>query len=404
MSTASPTIVGDYNYAWKGRGTLQNLIEELNRQRASRVDFVTDTRYLDLGLGDEGFFFDAPSNSPASEWLTEPTPFNRPALNQFLLALTPTLGVSLYDACLGASKLPVSSEHPQLQALRAFAENLMIEAPKRRLVRVLDGHIRAYLSNRYRMLDNYDLAFTALDAAKDHGGQVIECSLSDTKMRLKFTSQAIVDSINLSQESKPVGWYSGGLGNQGFLSKVGAKSWGDLPGGPEALHPVVTVTGSETGHGGTSVRLGIMLGACFNVATVEDVVREIHLGEALDEMIFTAETITKASQVTIAKVKDAVTAAFTPERFELIAAKARGAQQDKIEAPAAAIDNLVINGDITQTDRDDLLMYFVRDYTPTRFGLAQAVSRLAQDKDDGDTSTALEDLAGSMLMRATAIA
>lgn len=44
------TQVAEFNNAWKGRGTLANMVDELKRQKASRVDFVADIRNFHVGV------------------------------------------------------------------------------------------------------------------------------------------------------------------------------------------------------------------------------------------------------------------------------------------------------------------------------------------------------------------
>ena len=39
----------------------------------------------------------------------------------------------------------------------------------------------------------------------------------------------------------------------------------------------------------------------------------------------------------------------------------------------------------------------LREYDPTRYGMAQAVARLAQDETDPEQAGALEDLAGAII-------
>ena len=115
---------------------------------------------------------------------------------------------------------------------------------------VSTGQCRAFLSDRYKVLDHYDLALTSLQAVQGQGGEVIEASLSERSMRLKFTSRSIFDAIEQRRHSGGGNWYAGGLGNTEHLRRVGARTEGDLPGGPDTVHPMVTVSNSETGHGG----------------------------------------------------------------------------------------------------------------------------------------------------------
>jgi hypothetical protein len=159
----------------------------------------------------------------------------------------------------------------------------------------------------------------------------------------------------------------------------------------------VTVLNSETGHGGFHVRIGILMGICFNVATLETIVTQVHLGERLDEGIFSREAISAESNAIMLKARDAVTAAFDGDKFKMMVAKAKAAQSDKVESPTAAIDNVIELGAVNEEQREALMTYFLRDYDPTRFGFAQAVSRLAQDTDDPDDAGDLESLAGKII-------
>ena len=284
--------------------------------------------------------------------------------------------------------------------LADLINGLHADDPKKRLVRTLDDKVRAWLSNSYRVIDNLDIAFTCLEQAQKLGAQVFEANLSDKRMRIKFTSQSVWDAINIKQCSGPQGnWYAAALGNKELMGKtiLGARIKEELPGGPGTIHPVVTVLNSETGHGGFLVRIGILMGICFNVATLEDVVSRIHLGEKLEEGVFSQDTISVDSKAIMMKARDAVRAAFDPVKFKGIVARAKEAQSDVIAQPSAAVNNIVEAGLVNDEQKEALLEYFLKDYDYTRFGLAQAVSRLAQDIEDPDDAGDLEDLAGQLI-------
>ena len=80
-------IKAEFAQAWSGRGDLKQLMDELDRQKATKIDFVADTRHRSF----------SPSNmeggrlSPMSveaehvsvgEWLTEKTPLTYDSLAQ----------------------------------------------------------------------------------------------------------------------------------------------------------------------------------------------------------------------------------------------------------------------------------------------------------------------------------
>lgn len=398
MKKQNQNQIAEFNNAWKGRGNLANLVAELKRQKDSRHDFVADARSFDIRIepatGEDKInrVTIVPRTAQAGEMLIDgAAEFNKPARYQLAEKCDPNIPRKFFDAML--QDRPIH--------LQALINGLHADAPKpKRLVRMLDGKVRAWLSDAYRVIDNFDMAFTCMDAAQRNDGQVIEAALSDTHMRIKFTSQKVWDAIDIKQRSGPQGgWFAGAIGNRELIGKsiLGATISDELPGGPGTIHPVITVSNSETGHGGFRVRLGILMGICFNVATLEDVITQVHIGERLQEGIYSQETITVDSKAIMLKARDAVLAAFDPEKFRGIVKKAKAAQAKEIEAPTAAVDNIVEEHGFSNEKREALLEYFLRDYDATQFGLAQAVSRLAQDTEDGDEADELESLAGKLI-------
>jgi hypothetical protein len=381
--------IAEFNNAWKGRGSLQNLVTELERQRDARIDFVADVRHLNVECN--GGVKLIPATAQAFEWMPDgPMMFNKSAYHQLAAKCSPSVPTKFFDTML--------AERPK--RLGDLINGLHSDDPEKRLVRCLDNEVRAWLSNGYRVIDNLDIAFTCLNEAHKKNAQVIEAALSDKRMRIKFTTQEVFDVIDIKQRSGPQGeWYAGAIGNKELIGKtiLGARIKDELPGGPGTIHPVVTVLNSETGHGGFHVRIGILMGICFNVATLETIVTQVHLGERLDEGIFSREAISAESNAIMLKARDAVTAAFDGDKFKMMVAKAKAAQSDKVESPTAAIDNVIELGAVNEEQREALMTYFLRDYDPTRFGFAQAVSRLAQDTDDPDDAGDLESLAGKII-------
>ncbi len=372
---------------WQGRGRLENLVAELNRQRETKLDFVADARNLMVVAGEKELVL-APADAIGQEWLpASGLRISDNALPQFGNRLDPDIPTKFLRE-LTAKRTGTAS---------TLVNDLFQSEPKRHFIRCLDGKVRACLSNSYRVLDNYDLAFAALDVARANDGEVIEASLSDKHMRLKFTTRAIWDAVNEKD---------GGTGNHEWIGRTG---WGgsdntDLPGGQGTVHPLVTISNSETGHGGLRVQLGILRRICVNSAIIEDVQARIHLGDKLETGIYTEETLAADSKAIMLKCRDAIKAAFTKERFAALIAKVQGAADDKVARPREALENIVTVGGLTDAANDAILEYFLGDYDRNRYGLAQAVSRYAQDVDDPDEAFAVEELAGKVMVGAVALA
>lgn len=383
--------------AFRGRGSLKAVVDELQRQVDSRVDFVADNRDMVL-IPD---FDKAPGTmilKPKADSLRDFLPETGVhVLPQALMQLGSKAGPGI-----GARELKKLAEaNPRRTA--DFLTGLMHDDPKRRLVRCLDGSCRAFLSDRYRVIDNLDLAKWSLGALKESGnGSVLEASLTDRHLRIKMVATEVWDAVERTRTADPSAkWYAGGLGNQEYLSKVAARSTGDLPmqGGPDTCWPIVTVYNSETGHGGYGASIGILMAICFNLATVEERMANVHLGARLETGIYSRETVQAEAHSIMLKLRDTIRAGFDQQHFRALVDQIRDAAGKVIRAPQMACQNLVKASDaIGEQDLDGILAHFLREPgEPSVFNLGQAVARFAQDTEDADKADGLEALAGAIL-------
>jgi len=381
--------------AFKGRGSLTQIVRELERQLAARVDFTADTRDVKFTVADKGGIRLVPANQNLhdSGWVPEG---GYGILDQALLQI----GAKSTPTVPGDFLRLLTSMRPARAA--DLLTGLLHDGPAVRTFRALDGNLRAFLSNSFRMIDSYDSTKTLLSEAKRLNLMPIEGTLSDSNVRIKLISKELWDVIEekRTQDGGKGGWYAGGLGNQEWLSKVAARTMGDLPGGPGTIHPSLSFRNSETGHGGFELDGGIMKGICFNLATVEELFAKIHLGaRQAANQIFSQQTNDKEAELIHAQIREIVTAFFTKEHFEGLVASIKGTQQDKIVKPTGAVNLLVQrNPDVlTEENVDDLLNFFVAEQNPTVMGLAQAVARYSQETQDVEKVAGLEWLAGSLM-------
>jgi hypothetical protein len=374
---------------FKGRGRLEDVVTELKRQLDVRNDFVVDTRDLTI----------VPDNDNGGA----PILMGSDSARDFI----PRAGYPLLDQAftqLGHKAMPDGGipttflrrawkfDAPRLAAYMTD----LLRHGKRRLVRVLDGSVRAFLSQNYKVIDNYDIATQALKIAMDVGARPIEASLSDSRMRLRFVSQEITEELQRVRDTSTKSWFAGGLGAQDALRKVAAQSWGELPG--DTVHPAWGIGNSETGQGGADGDGGFLLGVCFNLAWTTRVVHEVHLGEKLQDGLFSPATARKHADLVYAKMRDGFTTYFTPEKFKEIVAKVNDAQANECRSPSVAC-NVAIKASnaLNENDLDALLNHFVQQPGgATEFNLGQACSRLAQDTPDLDKAQDLEWLCGQL--------
>lgn len=347
---------------------LPNLVEELKRRKESARDYIVGMDQLVI-------------QAQAKELLVtnverEPVLSHR-AIGQLAERMAPPMPTAyarkLVDSQLFAEVAGVT--------LPASKKNVML--------RCLDGGVRAVLSDKYRAIDNYDLAFFALDAVQQAKGEVLKCSLSDDRLHLAFTSRECWEKIYDTAQRADTGSHE-------FLRLLGQRAGGRDEDGGIRLHPYCVVSNSEVGTGALSVSLGFLNSVCVNGALVDQQVSQIHVGSKLEEGIYTAETRETHDKALMLKCRDAIHAALHPNTLVKMVKQLEGSQAKTIGQPVDAVNHLIVTqSSLREEDRDELLTYFMRDYDHTAYGLSQAVARLAQDVDD-DRHFEIEALAGSL--------
>jgi len=157
----------------------------------------------------------------------------------------------------------------------------------RRMIRTLDGHVRAVLSDRYRRLDNYDLAESVLPILQQLPDVRFESvELTDTRMYLKCITP------RLKVEMAP----------------------GDI------VQAGVVISNSEVGQGTLSVQPLLFRLVCRNGLIASDhSLRKTHVGRAMggDEsiLVFKDDTLRADDKAFFLKVRDVVQAAVSEASF-----------------------------------------------------------------------------------------
>ena len=174
----------------------------------------------------------------------------------------------------------------------------------KRMLRTMDGTARALLSDRYRRIDNYEIASAVLPiiGALD-GARVESCELTDERMYIK-----VVDPKTTAEV------------------KVG-----------DVVQAGVIVTNSEVGSGSVNVKPLIFRLVCSNGMVAQDgAIRKYHVGrtnEANEDFsIYRNETIIADDKAFLMKLEDSVKAAVSQASFNRIVGQMREATEAKIKA------------------------------------------------------------------------
>lgn len=362
--------------------SLPSLLGELERQRGNSADAVvpsTRCRILSYHPG---------LNTPAEAFKAHPVRF----------AVDGGIGVFAGPGSFGltdnahrqiAEKTAVPWPYYERMLQKApalLAENLNVwlgqEEGEARLLRVLDGNLRAFLSNRYRVVSHVDILTTAVEAAQeagaapDSGGITTDrLDLSDTHFRLTL--------VNRGQ----------------------ARSIGNLPNGePDLVWPGVVVSNSETGNGGLSVMPRVLRQVCVNGLVIDNAsawgYRLVHLGKTLEEIgLLSRSTVFMENAVLFSKIRDVVRGLLGAGDFWAgVVDRFRESMGRPIAGPAIlpTVAGFVAERGMSAGDRKAILDRFLGT-APTVFNLFNAVTNLAGEKEDLEAAASLEAGGGSIL-------
>lgn len=336
--------------------TLINLVEELERQMATKVDMVVPTQLLHHSTSQDGH----------STLQVE----TGDGLRQF--GITENCRRQLAERL----KIPFAyfermrSEMPEL--LDRNVNSWLRHAPEQRMVRTLDGRARAFLSDRYRMRDNYDLLVHILpELRKIPDVQFASMELTETRMFIKALSPKVRYEL--------------------------------APG--DVVEAGVVVANSETGHGMTAVYPLVHRLKCRNGLIAADAaIKKAHVGRrieaAFDEVtIFKADTLKADDDAFFLMLRDLVSAAVSESTFVLLAEKMRKTMGIPLLGnPVRAVEKLAVKFVMNENVRVGILRDLIAEGGQTAFDLVQAVTHFAQDPSISyEEATELEMIGGRML-------
>ena len=341
-----------------GRKDIMELALELNRQMNAKKDYLVDTRSMHFDVGESGEQLSLDNGAGTTHILG----VNEIAHNQIGAALG--IPSKYYDK--------MRAENPAL-----LSENInswFNVDPKRRMVRTLDGTARAFLSDKYRRIDNWDVAQAVLpiiaEMASADGANIESCEVTDQRMYLKIVNPRLTTEVT-----------PGDIVQSGML-----------------------ITNSEVGMGSLTVQPLVYRLVCKNGMVVNDAkMRKYHVGrgnEAGDDFsLYTDETLQADDRALMMKVQDVVRAVIDQTRFDKVVnmmREAKGARILTTDIPKM-VELAGSEFGYTKKEGAGILDHLIRGGDLSLYGLANAVTRSAQDVDSYDRSTAMEAIGYDIL-------
>ena len=329
--------------------TLQELAVEIQRQHNEKRDFLVPTSEIQMTS-------DISGNGIEIETVGE-FQINENAHRQF------------GEYCgIPAKYYEKLREYPDMLAKNVnHWLHLTPDVPDNRMIRTLDGNIRAFLSDRYRRIDNVQVAETVLPMISQMPeAQVKSCEVTEDRMYLKVVNPRIQAEVK-----------KGDIVQSGIL-----------------------ISNSEVGLGCVVVTPLIYRLVCTNGMIAQDSninrYRRHHIGRVneidAEYTVYRDETLEAEDKALMMKLQDAVSSAINEAVFARVVDKMREAVDAKLEAATVPRVVELISKDvgIKDTEHKSILGHLIEGGDLSLYGLGNAVTRYAQDVKSYDRSTELE--------------
>ena len=333
--------------------TLNEVMLELDRQAKAKKDYIGPA--TGMRLRDDGRTFEINHMVSGEQEVFGTT-------NLFHRQVASALGIpaKYYDL--------MQSQKPEL-----LAENVNAwfgDHDNNYMVRSMDygnGRVaRALLSERYRRIDNMEIATAVLPLfAGQAQCEVVSCEVTENRLYLKIVNH------KLEMEVVPGDYVQAG----------------------------VVISNSEVGLGAVSIQPLVYRLVCTNGMCVNDFgERRHHVGRAAKAVedsfaVYSDETIEAEDKAFLLKLRDTTMAAIEETRFAMVVDKLK--QSTGIPITGRVQDVVELTGrtfGINQDEQDSILNYLISGGDLSQYGLSNAVTRASQDVENYDRATALEGI------------
>jgi hypothetical protein len=351
----SPLFFSDKEIAMKSGRSLVSLAQELERQLHSKKDLIVPSTLVRHATDDRG------ETRLVIEEGGGPVRYGVTPLARRQLAEKLKIPYAYFER--------MREDQPAL--LDRNVNTWLQSEEERRMLRTLDGQVRAVLSDRYRRLDNFDLAESVLPILQQLPEVRFESvELTETRMYLKCITP------RLKYEMAP----------------------GDV------VQAGVVISNSEVGHGTLSVQPLLFRLVCSNGLIAADrSLKKTHVGRALgseDEgiTVYQDDTLRADDKAFFLKVRDVVQAAVSEATFRQTAQKLQKTLAIPLVGdPVKTVEVLAQRYTLNESERAGVLRHLIAEGQLSGYGLVNAVTHYSQEVEDYDRATEFEALGGRLI-------
>ena len=244
-------------------------------------------------------------------------------------------------------------------------------AAEKRMVRTMNGGVRAFLSDRYQRIENEEIA------------QVVLPILADIP-DVKIVSSEITD-------------------RRMYIQAVAPKMEGEVKVGTTVQCGVV-VSNSEVGQGSVDISTLIWNLICLNGMKVSQVLGVRHVGSRVsqgDVTMYQDDTIEADDKAILLKVRDSVAHALSDDTFQASLNQMRGLTTRQVEGdPVKVVELLTQKVGASQDEGTGILRSLIEGGDLSAWGLLNAVTAQAHHVDSYDRAVEFEQAGGQLLNRA----
>lgn len=272
------------------------------------------------------------------------------------------------------------------------------------------GVARALLSDRFGLIDNFDVLTAALDGVRQAGVAVdnegIQCDLSDRRMFVRIPAPQIA-----VQAPKLLEGYRSPFSdpdedakrNHGWSLQRGleaAAREGMAFDGDPVVFAGIEIVNSEVGQGQFEIRPVITVKVCKNgLVITQQTFKRVHIGGKLDDGVidWSAETQRKAIELIVAKTTDAVRTFLSVEFVRGTVEDIEEKAGTKVRNPKDTIEVLAKKLSFSEGETAGILNHFILGGQMTAGGIMQAVTSYSQTVANADRAHELDEVALKVL-------
>lgn len=241
-----------------------------------------------------------------------------------------------------------------------------------------EGIARAFLSDRYDVIDDLDALVAVLGAVRDLGTnvEIAACDLTDRNMYVRVAApqiQALAPQLL-----------------KGYRSPFTGESGTENP----VVFAGFEIRNSEVGAGAFSIVPMIIVRICKNGITfAKEAHRKVHLGAKLDHGVIQASAETRRKNVELIKsqTKDAVHAFLDVDYVQGKVAELERRSGTVVLAPEKQVKAVCKSLSFTEAEADAILGAFVQGGQLNAGGVMNAITAYSQTIDNADRARFLDD-------------